>query len=62
MVNGHDSQNTCVICLGGTAVDGNRGGIIGGMAGHYLGAEAGDLAKDVEGSGFFGPFVLRGLF
>lgn len=46
MVNGHDSQNTCVICLGGTAVDGNRGGIIGGMAGHYLGAEAGDLAND----------------
>ena len=32
--------------LGGTAVDGNRGGIIGGMAGHYLGAEAGDLAND----------------
>ena len=46
MVNGHDSQNTRVICLGGTAVDGNRGGIIGGMAGHYLGAEAGDLAND----------------
>ena len=46
MVNGHDSQNTCVICLGGTAVDGNRGGIIGGMAGHYLGAEAGALAND----------------
>ena len=46
MVNGHDSQNTCVICLRGTAVDGNRGGIIGGMAGHYLGASAGDLAND----------------